>query len=538
MNKFIILSSCLFFTVQFYAQEVKKIEYQAEIQEADEQRFPGASILIGNVRMKHEGIDLKCQKAIYYRKENFFKAIGEVVIKQGDTITQTSDYADYDADTKQALSWGNVVLKDPKMTLVTDTLQFDRLNQKLYYRSYATITDVKNTLRSKNGNYYLRTKKFTANTKVNIVNQNYNINSDYLDYYTNFGTAYFYGPTTIVNRNNQDKIYCEKGFYNTITDISHFVKNAKLYLEDRTIEGDSLYYDKNNGFASATNNIQVIDTVQNFVSKGNYAELFENQDSLFIVDRAVAISIIDKDSMFVHGDTLLVTGEQNKRIIRTFHNVKIFKSDLQGKCDSIYTNQETGYTKMYRNPVIWSDENQVTGDSIFLKNDVETQILDSLKVFNNAFIVSKDSLSEDNFNQIKGRNMLGKFKNNKLASLFVDGNAETVYFNRNEQTKLLETITKEVSSSIEFTLTDGIVESIKYIKMSDGSTYPPYEAGEDVRRLKGFIWREDEKPKNKSDIFIKDTHADSKDEPNKKANKKPNLIDDNKKVIEGIIKQN
>lgn len=485
-------------------KEKRKIEYKAEIQEADEEKYPGATILIGDVKMKHEGIDLTCQQALYYKKQNFFKAIGKVLIKQGDTITQTSDYADYDANSKQALSWGNVVLKDPTMTLTTDTLQFDRLNQKLYYRSYATIKDATNTLKSKNGNYYLENKKFTATTRVTVVNPEHNLESNHLDYYTNSGLTYLYGPSTITNSKNANKIYCERGFYNTKTDISHFIKNAKIYLKERTIEGDSLYYDKNKGFASATNNIRVIDTVQNFITKGNYAELFELKDSLYIIKKAVAISIIDKDSMFIHGDTLLVTGKPKKRIIRTYHNVKIFKSDLQGKCDSIHTNQTTGYTKMYRNPVIWSEKNQITGDSIYLQSNVETEKLDSLKVFNNAFIISKDSLSENDFNQIKGRNMFGKFDKNKLKFLHVKGNAESVYYNRNEETNALETITKEISSNIEFTLENGVIQSIKYIKQSDGKTYPPSMLPDDVRKLKGFVWREDEQPKKMEDIFIKD----------------------------------
>ncbi len=513
-------------------QQKKRIEYKAEIQEADEDKYPGATVLIGNVKMKHAGINLTCQQALYYRKQNFFKAIGNVLIKQGDTITQTSDYADYDANNKQALSWGNVVLTDPTMTLTTDTLQFDRINQKLYYQSYATIKDETNTLKSKNGNYYLENKKFTATTRVTVVNPEHHLASNHLDYYTNSGLTYLYGPSTITNTENENKLYSEKGFYNTKTDISHFTKNAKLFLNERTIEGDSLYYDKKRGFASATNNIQVIDTVQNFVTRGNYAELFEKKDSLYIIKRAVAISIVDKDSMFVHGDTLLVTGKPEKRIVRTYHNVKIFKSDLQGKCDSIHTNQVTGYTKMYRNPVIWSDKNQITGDSIYLQSNVETEKLDSLKVFNNAFIVSKDSLSENDFNQIKGRDMFGKFYNNKLKLLLVKGNAESVYFNRNEETKILETITKEISSNIEFTLEDGEIQSIKYLKESDGKTYPPSKLPEDVRKLKGFIWRESEQPKRKEDIFIKNDENtdDKKDVPLKdKALRKPKAILDSKK---------
>ncbi len=501
MKKIFILF--FLFTLPNVFSQTKRITYKAEIQEADEKKYPGATILLGNVEMIHEGIVLTCKQAFYYKNKNFFRAIGDVLIKQGDTITQTSNYADYDANSKQALSWGDVVLKDPTMTLTTDTLNFDRINQKLYYKNHAVIKDETNTLKSKNGNYFLENNQFKATTNVTVVNPDHHLKSNHLDYYTDSGITYLYGPSTITNTKNDNKIYCEKGFYNTKTNISHFVKNAKIYLKERTIEGDSLYYDKDRGFASATNNIQVIDTVQNFVTKGNYAEIFELKDSLFIVKKAVAISIIDKDSMFVHGDTLLVTGKPEQRVVRTYHNVKIFKSDLQGKCDSIHTDQNTGLTRMFKKPVIWSDQNQITGDTIHLTSNTETEKLDSLKVLNNAFIVSKDSLSSNNFNQIKGRNMFGKFKENKLRLLLVKGNAESVYFNRNEETSTLETITKEVSSNIEFTLANGQIESIKYLKESDGSTFPPSKYPEEDRKLNGFIWRETEQPKRKEDIFLK-----------------------------------
>jgi lipopolysaccharide assembly outer membrane protein LptD (OstA) len=510
--KRILILFFLFFS-SFVFSQTKKINYEAEIQEANEEKYPGATLLIGNVKMTHDGIVLTSQQALFYKDKNFFKAIGNVLIEQGDTITQTSDYTDYDANSKQALSWGNVILKDPTMTLTTDTLHFDRLNQKLYYKNYATIKDQTNTLKSKKGNYYLKNKKFTATTRVTVINPEHNLESNHLDYYTNSGFTYLYGPSTITNTQNENRIYCEKGFYNTKTDVSHFVKNAKIYLKERTVEGDSLYYDKKKGFASATQNIQVIDTVKNFITKGNYAEIFELKDSLFIIKRAVAISIVDKDSMFIHGDTILITGKPEKRIVRTFHNVKIFKSDLQGKCDSIHTNQTTGLTKMFRNPVIWSDQNQITGDTIHLLSNVETEKLDSLKVLNNSFIISKDAVSEEDFNQIKGRNMFGKFEKNKLRLLLVKGNAESVYFNRNEETNVLETITKEISSNIEFTLDNGQIETIMYLKKSDGDTYPPSELPDDVRKLKGFIWREDEQPKQRDDIFKKDDNENKAEIP-------------------------
>ncbi|MEQ6124094.1 OstA-like protein [Pseudotenacibaculum sp. MALMAid0570] len=502
MKKILLAIFVLSCFVGFSQQRKIKI-LKSELSYTDEEKHPGATILIGKVKIEHEGAILDCQKAFYYRKDNFFKAIGNVVINQGDTIRQTSDYVDYDGNAKIAISWGNVVLKDTQMTLTTDTLYFNREKQKLYYQDYATIKDETNTLNSKNGNYYLENKKFTATTKVTIDNPDNLIESNHLDYYTNSGHAYLYGPSTITGKKDGNKIESERGFYNTKTDVSHFVKNAKLYIDNRTIEGDSLYYDKPRGFASATNNIQVIDTAENFLAKGNYAEYYEKLDSIFMIKKAVAISVMEKDSMFVHGDTLLVTGKKNQRVIRTYNNVKIFKSDLQGKCDSLHTNQASGITKMYFSPVIWSGKSQITGDSIQLLSDKETDKLDSLKILGNSFIIQKDSLDPKNFNQIKGKNMYGKFIENKLRTLLVKGNGQAVNFNRNDN-GVLETITKQLCSNIEFELIDNEIDQIKCLKQSDGKTYPPSKFPEVDRKLQGFLWREDEQPKTKDDIFIKD----------------------------------
>ncbi len=488
----------------------------SEINFVNEEKYPGATILVGNVKMAHEGATLNCQEALYYKDKNFFRALGKVTLQQGDTISQTSDYVDYDGNSKQALSWGNVVLKDPEMTLTTDTLHFDRIQQKLYYQNHATIKDATNTLKSKRGHYYMKNKKFTATSKVTVINPEHFLTSNHLDYYTNSGLTYLYGASTITNAKNKNKIYCERGFFNTKTDISHFVKNAKLFLKDRTIQGDSLYYDKKHGFASATNNVIVKDTIKNFVAKGNYAEMFELKDSLFIVKRAVAITVMEKDSMYVHGDTILVTGKQKQRIVRIFRNVKIFKSNLQGKCDSIHTNQATGLTRMFRNPVIWSGKSQMTGDSIHLLSNLKTEKLDSLKILNNGLIIQKDSLSKDDFNQIKGRNIYGKFIENELKLLNVKGNAEVINFNRNEENNKLETITKQKCSNIEFDLVDNEIESIKCYKETEGLTYPPSQLPKKEQKLKGFIWRRSEQPKTMEAIFFIKKIAKTKNNKNLK----------------------
>lgn len=470
----------------------------SDISSIDEENLPGATILLGNVVIRHQGIKLNCKKAVHYKNENFIKAYGDVILNQGDSIIQTSRYTEYNGNSQQALSWGKVVIKDPKMTLSTDTLNFDRSQQLLYYKYGATIKDSINVLTSDLGNYYLENNKFQAISDVVLVNPDYILESNHLDYYTDSGQAYLYGASTITS--DENLIYCEKGFYDTQQNISHFTKNARIEYDDKEIKADSLFYNRNLGFASASQNISIIDTINNSVLKGHYAEFFEKLDSAFVVDRAVAISNTDQDSLFIHGDTILATGKPERRIIRAYHHVKFFKSDLSGKCDSIHSDQGVGLTQMLKNPVLWSNNSQITGDTIHLINNVKTNTLDSLKVLQNAFIIDKDSIG---FNQIKGRNLLGKFIENDLRFVHIVGNSEVIHFVRNEENALIG-IEKTNCSEILFVLRDGSIESSKFINQPDGQTYPPSQLPENARTLRGFLWRESEKPLTKNDIFIKD----------------------------------
>ncbi|MDJ0646940.1 MAG: OstA-like protein [Flavobacteriaceae bacterium] len=500
MRKLLLTLLCCTIGVTVFPQQ-KRIEIvHADNSNIDEEKYPGATILLGNVYVEHEGVSLRSKKAIHYRKDNILEAFGDVVLNQGDTITQNSAYVQYDGNSKKALSWGNVVLKDPLMTLTTDTLRFDRLKQQLYYRSGASIKDTANVLTSTVGNYYLKTTKFQAQNDVVLTNPDYILKSDHLEYFTSNGKTYLFGPSTITGEDNF--IYTENGFYDTKEDISHFTKNSKITYQNREITADSLYYDRNLGFASATKNIKLKDTTNNSMIRGGYAEFYQKLDSAYVVDRAVAIMEIDKDSMYVHGDTLLATGKPENRIIRAYRRVKFFKSNLSGKCDSIHTNQATGLTQLFRNPVLWSNKNQITGDTIHLISNTKTEQLDSLKVLRNTFIVQQDSAG---FNQIKGRDLLGKFIDNDLRDVHVIGNGEMIYYARDETSKELIGIDKTTCSSMFFLFKENAIQEARFLTSPEGSTYPLSELPENVRLLRGFIWRVDERPKVKDDIFIKDS---------------------------------
>jgi lipopolysaccharide export system protein LptA len=492
------LTFLTFVPLQSHAQEAKKIFVEhSDFFDINQNEIPDAMLLTGNVRVRHEGMVLTCNKAYYFQKENYLKAFGNVKMVQGDTLFMDSKYAEYNGNVKQAFATGDVSLRSPDMRLVTDTIRFDRNIQQAWYGTYGTITNKDNTLRSKAGRYFVNQKKYEFRTAVTITNPKWVIKSNYLDYYNNSGHAYLFGPSTITSKENY--IYTEKGFYDTKKNLAHFVKKSYIRYNDRLIRGDSLYYDRTREFASATNNVKITDTINKGIVKGHYAEVYKNKDSMFVTRRAVAVNLVENDSVYIHGKRLLVTGKPENRIIRAYNNVRFYKTDMSGKCDSIHSDQRTGLTQMIGRPILWNFDNQMTGDVMHLIADKKTEKLDSLKVLNNAFLVSKDTLGTG-YNQVKGANLYGKFKDNRLYDVDIVKNTEVVYYMYNDDDELIG-INKNVSSKINLKLDQSKIETITFFKTVDGDIYPEKDLPENARKLRGFVWRPDERIKSKDDIF-------------------------------------
>ena len=469
----------------------------SDFADVNQVEIPDAFLLTGNVRVNHDGVVLTCNKAYYFQKENYIKAFGNVQLVQGDTLFLNSKYAEYNGNVKKAFATGDAVMSSPDATLVTDTLNFDRNTQEVYYNTQGTITNRQNTLASKSGRYYVSEKKFQFLTAVTITNPTYVIKSNHLDYYSNSGHSYLLGPSTITSKANY--IYTEKGFYDTKKNLAHFLNKSYIKYNDRLIKGDSLYYDRNREFASASRNVKITDSINRGIIKGNYAELYKKKDFMYVTKRAVAVNFVENDSVYIHGKKLMVTGKEGNRIIRAFNNVRFYKKDMSGKCDSIYSSSKTALTKLIGNPILWNGENQITGDIMHLIGNNSTQKLDSLKVLNNTFLVSKDTLGTG-YNQVKGVNLFGKFKDNKLYEVDVIKNTEVLYFLRNDQKELIG-INKNVSSRINMTMEGNTINTMTFFTDVDGDIYPENELPENARKLKGFIWREDERILDQECIF-------------------------------------
>ena len=475
----------------------------------NQNEIPGAIIFTGNVQVQHNGVLINCNKAYHYTDEDYVKAFGNVSLNQGDTIVMNSRYAEYNGKTQFAFATGNVNLRSPDSNLTTDTIYFDRSIQQAYYKSWGTITNKENTLKSKSGRYFLNSKKYVFKTAVNVVNPQVTIKTNNLDFYDNSGHAYVYGPSTITSKDNV--INTTKAFYDTKNDVGRLLDKSNIVYNNRKVEGDIINYDRKKNFAKATNNVKITDTINNMIATGHYAEVYRNiggtkRDSMFITKKALIKTLVEKDTMYLHGKKILVTGPIEDRTTRAFDNVRFFKKDMSGKCDSIHANNKTQLTKLIGKPVIWNADNQMTGDEIHLVGNNKTEKLDSLKILNNAFLVQKDTIGEDNYNQVKGQFLYGKFRENKLYEVDLIKNTEKIYFMYNDANEMVG-IDKGVSSSINMQLEDNKITELTSFKKIESDTYPDKDFPKNARRLRGFVWRIEEKITSLENIFPEEEKA-------------------------------
>lgn len=497
---------CFFLFLTFssvFAQKKTLIEVvQADVLVGIKKGGVDAQQLIGDVIFKHQGALMYCDSAYLYKKTNTMDAFGSIRINQGDTINLYGDFLTYQGNEQVATVTGKEVrLVSPDFTLITDRLIYDRLNNTASYFTGATITSSNdsNVLVSNRGYYYTNASLFTFKDSVVLTNPSFVMNSDTLRYYTNTEMVNFLGPTTIVGDSNL--IYCENGWYDTKKDQSKYYENAYIISDGKKLEGDSLYYDRNLGFGRADGNIQITDTVENMIVNGQHGKIYELKDSAVVSENSLLTQIFDNDSLFMHADTFKIfktaSGEEN---LQAYYGVRIYKSDLQGVCDSIAYSFSDSTIRLFKDPILWSDNNQLTADTINLL--LENNKIKSIFLDQSAFIISE--VNEKRYNQIKGKTMQGYFRDSKLRKIMVRGNGQTTYYGQDEKEKFIGVNVAE-SSNINITLNDDGVEEIVFLKKPKAKMHPIGELDDETElRYAGFKWLIEKRPTSKASLFLEE----------------------------------
>ncbi len=494
----LLLNLLLWSVAVSFAQqkEEKQIELlNAEVLEYDEDLGKKARRLLGNVIFEHEGALMYCDSAYLY-EDNSMDAFAHVRINKGDSIKLFCEELNYNGNTEFAKAKHNVRLEDNDMTLECNYLDYNMATEKAWYNTGGKIVTGKNTLTSVVGYYYIEYEEMFFKDAVELLNDQYNLYCDTLRYNTKTEVAFFLGPTKIVS--DENTITCNYGWYDTELDISQFQNDATVLSKDLSVKGDSLYYNKSHGYGLALGNVEVADTSSDIYLTGHTAKYYEVGDMVLLTDSAVMVQDMGADSLFLHADTLLSILDTviDRRILFAFHHAKFFKTDMRGKCDSLVYSYADSTIRLFRDPIMWSDANQLTADSMWIQN--RNGKIDKLFMKENSMIISEEDSAM--YNQIKGRYMTGFFKDQKLHRVFVEGNGETIYFTSDNGSEP-ENVNKAKSSNLIIVIADNKVKDITFLNQPDATLHPINNINLNDMRLDGFRWRVEERPEKMEDIF-------------------------------------
>ncbi len=495
--KYTVLTFFLFVFSFSKAQEKKRIDIlHANFLEADENIAQNANRLIGNVNIKHKDILMWCDSAYTYTGTNRVDAFGHVHINQGDTLDLYANKIFYDGDISFAQAVDSVKLINKTTTLYSDTLDYDLMSNIGYYDDYGKIVDSTNVLTSFIGKYFVNDDVAHFYKDVEAYSDNYTLTSDTLYYNTTTGRITIVGPTTI--KDSANNLYAESGWYDTQTGEAELLKKPMVSNEKQMLKADYIKYNDENGDGEAKGAVHIEDFENHMIVTGLNATYNETVEVATVTDSAVFMMCSEKDTLFLHADTLRTIPDtiEGEKIVAAFYRARFYRSDIQGVCDSLVYFSKDSIVQLHTEPVIWSENYQLSADMIDMKQ--VTGAPDELHLTNNSFIISRQDSGR--FDQIKGKNMTGYVINNELNNIHVDGNGQTLYYARETEDKIIG-LNRAESSNIEIQFKEGKIFKIAFQKKPEGQLKPLHQLNEGEKELLGFDWKINLRPLSRNDIF-------------------------------------
>ena len=474
----------------------------------------GVHRLIGSVNFKYQGNTMYCDSAHYHETEKLVYAYGNVHVIKED-VNLYCDSLFYDGNTELAKLWSNVRVRDNEYKLTTDSLDYNTDKSVGIYRNGGVIERIleNEVLTSKIGYIYTETKDIFFSYDVEYISKSLKVFTDTLQFKYNKNLALFFGPTNITtfddSLNIESKIYTEKGWYNTESEEAELEQNASIESNENILNGDYLYSNPSKGLSIGKGNVYFEDTVQHIILSGNYFYSNDSIRSVLLTDKALVRSVSKNDTLYIHADTLFAYKDSLDEFkqVEGYYNVKFFKSDIQGKCDSMFYDRENGQMEMFEEPIVWAQgKSELKGDFINILFQGDTLIQKMNVIGNSTVLLEVDS--GQYYNQIGGKSITAFFVNNDIVRTDVNGNARTVFFPENKDSETDTSIiikrlgmNRIYASDLRIYLDSNEVKGVTYFDKPDGVFYPIEKLSKEEQFIKGFDWRIALRPKSWKELI-------------------------------------
>jgi len=479
--------------------------------------------LAGNAMIRQENTILSGDSIVFDPETGIAEVFGNVHINDGDSVQTFSQYLRYVGNERKAYLKKDVRFIDKKGTLMANEVVYDIGTGMATYQGGGRVVNGSTTLTSSEAVYYSNSNDIYFKRKVHLIDPKYNILADSLLYNTQTQTSTFIAPTRITTKDGSI-INTSNGVYNlqsgeatfldrtTYSDSTHSIVGNKIEYEEKTntinIEGNGKLVDSVNKVIIIGNSILLNRKNQTFLaSKKPVMIFYEGKDSTYIAADTIYSGMVKNDDSLkitlAKKDTLSKTKTIGKkeadsiRYFTAFHHVRIFNDSLQAASDSLYYSTNDSTLGLYKNPVFWSNNSQISGDTIYLTT--ENKNPKQLEVINNSMVINRTT--EGLFNQVSGRTLTGYFKNGNIDYARMKGiPAESIFYAQDEDSAYVG-MNRSSGDVIDVYFSNRNLNKVKFINNVDGVLYPMNQIPQDKKVLPGFNWQDSRRPKNKFELF-------------------------------------
>ncbi|BDQ11374.1 OstA-like protein [Sediminibacterium sp. TEGAF015] len=490
--------------------------------------------LVGNVIVKQDKVIFYADSAVLNRQLNILEAFGNVHINDADSIHTYAQYLKYLGKEKKAYLQKKVRLTDGEGTLTTDELEYDATVKIGTYLKGGKLVNKKSTLTSTEGYYYGDTKDVIFKKKVIMNDPDNKINSDTLQYNTSTEIATFTSPTVVYNIKDKRTIKTREGFYDMKNKKAELYKRSVIEDSSAIFTADDMAFDDSTGLGEFRGNAvyKSKDTAQGFDMIANNIRTNKKTNSMVATQKPLLLIKQGADTIYITADTLYsakLTDLTKKRIVpqvresswydsvsvknklipkdqedssdkffEAYYNVKIFSDSLQATGDSLFYSLKDSVFRLFKKPVVWAQNNQITGDTIYLF--IKNKKPERLYVFENSMAINKVD-SVDYYNQLKGTTINANFVDGKIQDMRAKGNAENVYYAQDEEKNFIG-VNKSTADIIDVFFEESKPQKVVFLRNLEGTTYPMRNTNHEDLKIRGFRWLENLRPKSKFDLLI------------------------------------
>ncbi|MBA4140017.1 MAG: hypothetical protein H0X70_05855 [Segetibacter sp.] len=479
----------------------------------------------GNVRLRQGTTLFYCDSAVLNQTANTFQAFGNIHINDNDSVHTYSQYLKYLGKEKKAFLKNKVRLTDGRAVLTTNELEYNTLTKIGTYYKGGKVVNGKSVLTSTEGYYYGETRDIYFKKKVLLVDPEYKVTTDTLLYNTYTQISRFTVPTKIVT--GKRTIKTSEGYYDMQNKKAMFGKRPVVDDKDYTLTADDMAFDDSTAFGEAQGNVvyQSKDTANAMAMLANNIKINQRTGAVLATQKPLMIIKQNRDSIYVSADTLysgkltelektrpvpditdttIITKNKTKnpadsnsnRFFEAYFNVKIFSDSLQAIGDSMFYSFRDSAFRLFKNPVVWAQENQIVGDTIYLYT--QNKKPRRFYVFENALALNK--LERNLYNQVKGNTINGYFENGNVNFFKAKGNAENIYYAADDNGGFIGA-NRSTSDVIDVYFADRKPNKVVLRNNLEGTITPMRQINYTEFKVRGFKWLDDKRPKTRYELL-------------------------------------